>query len=173
MVEYRHQKEPLRTPTQLFRLFEAGELSRLELHAAMARHAKAIIEEMEEERRNPLAAYFEYLLNDRAARRLSKEHGEAVVREILTSLAEVPEFPPAIYLWNAEHRDVPLHCFFRTRRGPIFRVRRMESDRMRAMIEVEYGMAKSRREFREVFLLKRNWCGELQVHDRMGVGARA
>ena len=160
-------EEPLRTPVQLFRMFESGEISREELHAAMAEHARLLIAEMEEQRPNPVVAYLEYLLNDRAATKLSKRHGEAEVREVLAALAELAEFPPAVYLWNATHFDVPLHCFLRTRNPPVLRVKRLETNRMKALIELEYGLPKEKEIRREVFHLKRNWQGEMRVERRM------
>jgi len=165
MVNLR-EEEPLRTPVQLFRMFEAGEISREQLHASMAVHARYLIEEMEEQRQNPVAAYLEFLLNDRAARKLIRQHGEAEVREIFVSLSELPEFPPAIYLWNAMHLDVPLHCFIRTRKSPVFRVRRLEAGRMKAYIEVEYGISRERKTYREMFGLKRNGLGQMMVEHR-------
>lgn len=164
-----HQRlhAPSRTPVQIFRMFESGEISREELHAAMAEHARLLIDEMEEQRRNPVAAYFEYLLNDHAAKKLSRRHGEAEVREVLAALADLEEFPPAIYLWNATHRDVPLHCFFRARTSPVLRVRRLETGRMKAMLELEYGLRRENLIRRELFYLKRNWRGELVVEQRL------
>lgn len=170
MVNLRFEPSP-RTPVQLFRLFESGAISREELHAAMADHARLLIEEMEEQHRNPVVAYFESLLNDRAAKKLAKRHGEAEVREILASLAELPEFPPAIYLWNAMHLDVPLHCFLRTRNPPVLRVRRLEASRLKAVIELEYGVSRGNQLRRELFFLKRNWQGDLLVEKRMSLGA--
>lgn len=165
MVNLRYQ-ESMRTPVQLFRLFEAGEISREELHAAMAEHARLLIEEMEEQRRNPVVAYLEYLLNDRAAKKLSRRHGEAEVREVLAALAELPEFPPAVYLWNAQHMDVPLHCFLRSRHPPVLRVRRLETERLNALIELEYGLPGGGAVRRELFQLKRNGVGILAVEQR-------
>lgn len=168
MVNVRYVVPP-RTPLQLFRSFEAGEISRDELHASMAVHARYLIEEMEEQRRNPVAAYFDFLLNERAARKLARRHGEAEVREVLAALAELPEFPPAVYLWNAMHDDVPLHCFLRTRQTPVLRILHLEITRMRSQIEVEYGAARGKRTRREAFELRRNWRGELFVEERRRV----
>jgi hypothetical protein len=168
MVNLRYD-EPLRTPLQLFRMFESGEITREELHSAMAEHARMLIAEMEEQRRNPVVAYLEYLLNQRAARKLVKQHGEAEVREILAALGELPDFPPAIYLWNATHVDVPLHCFLRTRNPPVLRVRRLESGRLKALLELEYGLPGKSELRRERFSLKRSWQGEMVVEQRVSL----
>ena len=93
----------------------------------MAEHAKGLIEEIEEDRKNPIAAYVDKVLSKQAANKLARRYTEPVVREVLAALAEVPDFPPAHLLWNAEHRDVPLHCFLRMRTEPVFRVLRCRS----------------------------------------------
>ena len=49
----------LRTPPQLYDDFEAGLLTREQLHAAMAFHARTVIEEVIEAHENPLAAWWE------------------------------------------------------------------------------------------------------------------
>lgn len=158
--------DPPPTPSQLFRLFEVGRISRDELHAAMAVHARQIIDEMVEARRNPIAAYFEELLNRKAAARLARLWGERAVREALSALAEAPDFPPANLLWNAGHTDVPLHCFIRTRREPIFRVLRLQPRPGGVEIAVEHGKAKRRESMREQFFLRRDRWGRLAVDSR-------
>ena len=88
----------------------------------MAEHARELIAEMEEDYQNPAAAWIEGLLAKRAAARLIRRHGSRLLRELLVALADVADFPPARYLWNAGHPDVPLHCFLRMRREPVFRI---------------------------------------------------
>lgn len=102
--------------------FERGEISREELHAVMALHARGLIREMEEDHQNPAAALLERLLTGRQARRLVKRHGARLVRECLVALSEVDDFPPSERLWNASHPDLPLHSYFRITRRPVFRV---------------------------------------------------
>jgi hypothetical protein len=79
-----------------------------------------------------------------------------LVREILVALAEVPDFPPARYLWNAAHPDVPLHCFLRMRREPVFRI--LNIDHRSDVIELlaEYGDGGRGRGTRRLFVLKRD-----------------
>jgi len=110
------------TPGELFARFERGEIERDELHAMLAVHARELIAEMEEDRLNPAAAWIENLLARRVAGSLAKRHGTRLVREVLAALAALPDFPPSRYLWNATHADVPLHCFLRMRREPVFRI---------------------------------------------------
>ena len=133
----------------------------------MAVHAQGIIEEIIEEKRNPVAARFERMQARRAASRLAKRHGEALVREILSGLAEVPDFPPSSLLWNAIHWDVPLSCFLRMRREPVFRVLKIEErGRLGARVEVEHGQAKRREATREEFVMRRDWQGHFVVERR-------
>jgi len=144
------------TPSQLFALFERGEIEREELQALMAVHARELIGEMEEDHQNPAAAWIEGLLARRMAGRLVRRHGSRLVREVLCALAEVPDFPAARYLWNAAHPDVPLHCFLRIRREPVFRI--LSMNRRSDVIEllVEHGEAGRGRGTRQMFVLKRD-----------------
>jgi hypothetical protein len=113
--------EPL-IPPRLFEEFEAGLITREQLHAAMAWHARELIVEVEEAIEDPVATWWETMLARRAAARLSNRHGEHRVRHVLHALSRVPGYSHARYLWNATHPDVPLHCFFRMRRAPQFRL---------------------------------------------------
>jgi hypothetical protein len=166
----RLSRHPLPPPPRLFRLFEGGAISREQLHEAMREHQRAILEEMAQARLNPVACYLEHLRNRSMAARLAKRHGEAAVREVLGALGEVAEFPPANLLWNAGHWDVPLHCFFRTRREPLFRVVSMETARTGASVSVAHGSARRGAAMRESFELRRNWLGELVVESRQVLG---
>ena len=144
------------TPKQLFAQFERGEIEREELQTLMAVHARELISEMEEDYQNPAAAWIESLLARRSSGRLVRRHGSRLVREILVALAEVPDFPPARYLWNAAHPDVPLHCFLRMRREPVFRI--LNIDHRSDVIELlaEYGDGGRGRGTRRLFVLKRD-----------------
>lgn len=144
------------TPHQIFTRFERGEIERGEMHTLMALHARELIQEMEEDYQNPAAAWLESLLSRRAAGRLVRRHGARLLREMLTALAEVPDFPPARYLWNAAHPDLPLHCFFRMRREPVFRILAILADAGEFRVTVEHGPAAKGRSTRQLFLLKRN-----------------
>lgn len=153
-------------PNKLFRMFDAGEISREELHAAMRTHAEALIAEMEEDHQNPLAAAFEEMKRRYAEARLTRRHNEEEVREIFAALSELPDFPPALHLWNAMHRHVPLRCFFRPNREPVFRVLKLQAGSYHARITVEYGAAPKRLATREEIALVRNPQGALELQER-------
>jgi hypothetical protein len=112
----------LETPRQLAARFERGEIDRTEFQSLMAIHARDLIAEIEEDHRNPFAAWIEMRLAKSAINKLLRKHTAFRIREILTALSEAPDFPLAKYLWNAPHSDVPLHCFFRMRREPLFHI---------------------------------------------------
>lgn len=154
------------TPPQLFLRFEAGEISREELHEGLAEHARTLIDEMVEEHRHPRSSYLERLRNYAAARKLSRKHGSARIREILAALGAIDGFPPAQILWNASHADVPLHCFFRTKVEPVFRIVRLDLQPMFVSLDVEYGARERSRTTRESILLQRNASLEWEFLDR-------
>jgi hypothetical protein len=151
------------TPNQLFERFERGEIEREELQSLMAVHARELIREMEDDYRNPALAWIESLLARQAAGRLVRRHGSRLMREILTALAEVTDYPPARYLWNASHPDVPLHCFLRIRREPVFRI--LDICHRSGVIELlaEHGDAGRGRGTRRMFILKRDELWRLRV----------
>lgn len=153
-------------PQKLFRQFEAGEISRAELQATCALHQREMIAEIEEMKRNPLAAFVEELLIKREAARIRREHGEGLVREIFSALAEVPDFPPAILLWNADHRDVPFQCFFRFRREPVFRLISLRNQGISVTVVVEYGSVDRKLATRETFILHRSVGNRFHVTKR-------
>jgi hypothetical protein len=154
------------SPPELFELFERGEIEREELQALMAVHARELIREMEEDHQNRAAAWLEGVRSRRAAARLVSRHGGRLVREILVALSAVRDFPPAGRLWNAGHADVPLHCFLRIRRRPVFRIAAIQRlgdspDCFEVLVEhgePGRGKAESRR-----FVLKRDESWRLRV----------
>ncbi len=144
------------TPSELFARFERGEIEREELHAMMAVHARELITEMEDDWLNPAAAWIERLLARQAAGRLTRRHGAGLLREVLAALAELPDFPPAKYLWNATHPDVPLHCFLRMRREPVFRITDFRQREGFIELATEHGSARRGLATRRKFTLRRN-----------------
>jgi len=152
----------LRTPPQLFDDFEAGLLTREQLHAALAFHARNLIEEVVEARENPIAAWWEGVLARKTAGRLAARHGERRLRAIFAALAEVPDFQPAQWLWNAHHPDVPLFCFLRLRREPVFRLIRIANEAGAVTVTVEYGDSDPRRVSRETLTLAHRRQGGLE-----------
>ena len=157
---------PFPTPKALIRRWQNGEIEREELHELMAHHQRALLEEAEESRKNPIAAYVEGLMNKRVAKRLISEHGEAAIRELLAAMAELEDFPPSAYLWNADHWDVALHCFIRSKSAPVFRIRETLIKSQRAVILIEHGGGKKKDTLRERVSFERNWQGEMKVSKR-------
>ncbi len=147
-------------------MFDAGEISREEFQAAMRIHAEALIEEMDEAWQNPLAAAFEEMKRRYAEAKLTRRHNEEDIREIFAALAELPDFPPALHLWNATHRHVPLRCFLRPGREPVFRVLKLEAGSYRVRIIIEYGAAAKRQATREEIDLVRTVNGALELKER-------
>ena len=156
----------VRTPPQLFEDYEAGLLTREQLHAAMAFHARNLIEEVVEARENPLAAWWEGLLARKSASRLAARHGERRVRAIFSALAEIPDFLPAQWLWNAHHPDVPLFCFLRLRREPVFRLLKVVNEAGVVTVAIEYGATDRKDATREEFVLRHKRFGGLEVTER-------
>lgn len=148
------------TPREIFASYERGEIGREEMHSLMALHARELIHEMEEDHLNPASAWIESLLARRAASRLVKLHGARLMREVLGALADIPEFPPVRHLWNAAHPDVPLHCFLRMRREPVFRILSIAARSDGFQVVIEHGEAARGKGTRRSFVLKRDarWC---------------
>lgn len=151
------------TPSQIFASFERGEIERDEVHALMALHARELIHEMEEDHQNPAAALIETLLARRSAGRLARNHSSRLVREVLMALADASDFPPAKHLWNAAHPDVPLHCFLRMRREPVFRMVAIRPQGEKTLVEVEHGSSGRGKATRRTFVLKRDDGWRLRV----------
>lgn len=134
----------LETPRQLAARFERGEIDRTEFQSHMAIHARELIAEIVEDHQNPLAAWIEARLAKSAVNRLLQKHTAFRIREILTALSDAPDFPLAKYLWNAPHPDVPLHCFFRMRRKPLFQILSIREDADTTEIHVEIFRTRNR-----------------------------
>lgn len=154
------------TPRRLFRMLDAREITPEEFREAMAYHARGLIAEMEEVHQNPIAAWLETLKNRRAASRLAREHGEPKVREVLLALSDLPDFPLANWLWDADQPSVPLYCFLRSRREPVFRILKIASAPFVLSITVEYGGLKRGAAVRERFAFGRDRLGRLALHER-------
>ena len=141
-------------------------MTREQLHVAMAFHARTLIEEVVEAQENPLAAWWEGLLAKKSASRLAGRHGEKRIRAIFSALAEVPDFLPAHWLWNAHHPDVSLFCFLRLRREPVFRVLSITNDSGNVTVRLEYGSNEKYETTREEFVLSHKLRGGLEVTER-------
>ncbi len=143
------------TPIEIFRRFERGEIERDEMQALMALNARELIAEMEQDRLNPAAALLELLLCRRAASKWVRRLGGRLVRDILQALANADDFPPARLLWNASHSDVPLHCFFRIRREPVFYLSSVERQAGQILVETRHGASGKVKQEIRTFVLKR------------------
>lgn len=153
-------------PNQLHRLFENGEIELDELQAKINEFAVELIAEMEEERSNPAASFIDRMMNKRAASKLIKEHGEANIREVLWAISEENDFAPALLLWNADHWDVPLHCFIRLKREPVFRIIALRILTRQATMSIEHGSAKKNETTREKLHFKRDWQQRMVLERR-------
>jgi hypothetical protein len=154
-------------PDRLFDLFERGEIDRETLQTLMALQARRLIEEIKEDHLNPAAAFIEHLRNVRAAVKLVRRHGQKLIRDALAAMAKAEQFPPSMLLWNAAHPDVPLHCFIRMKREPVFRILRFFSEGSIVEVQVEYGRTQSPGGLKiETFRMKRDAEWTLQIESR-------
>lgn len=127
----------------------------------MAIHQRRLLVEIAEVRQNPVLAYLDEKLGKFAAGRLERRYGERLIRMVLRALADIENFPPADLLWNAGHSDVPLHCFFRVRREPVFRLLRITMNPHGVTVIIEHGRASKRRTTRQEIHLRRDRFGKL------------
>jgi len=154
-------------PDRLFDLFELERIDRETLQTLMAIHARRLIEEINEDHLNPAAAFIEHLRNVRATAKLVRRHGQKLIRDSLAALAQAERFPPSMLLWNASHPDVPLHCFIRMKREPLFRILRFQSQGAKVRIQVEHGRTSSPGGLViESFVLKRDRAWNLRIESR-------
>ena len=130
----------------------------------MAVHARLILAEVEEVRTNPVVAFMDQVLCKRLAAKLAKAHTEETVREVLVALADIPNFPPASLVWNADHELVPLECFFRIKRGPVFHITQMKVEPQQVTVQLEHGSKSAVR--REEVVLRRSRQGKLSYVTR-------
>ena len=145
----------IETPRELAGRFERGEIDRMEFQAMMSIHQRELIREMEEERQNPVAGWVDGRLARGAVRRLVKRHSVGQIREVLVALGEARGFPLGRYLWNAGHVDVPLYCFFRMRKEPIFWIVGMRE--VGAEVEVELEIYESKNREKVVLVRDGRW----------------
>ncbi|BDS07582.1 hypothetical protein NT6N_26220 [Oceaniferula spumae] len=156
----------LPSPNRLFAWYKAGKITRAQWLEGMRHQFLLALKEIEQDRENPKLALMESWRCKAAARRLKKDNTEAELREIFMSLAELDDFPPANYLWNADQLDVPMYCFLREKRTPVLRFTKMQIRRLTAEVEIEYGGLKSKKRMRESIRLRRDWRGVMVVESR-------
>jgi hypothetical protein len=158
-------------PPILMQRFEQGRLSREELHAAMAEHSQVLIAEMTYEVENRQESWVERWRCRHHASRLANRHGESRMRDVLLALSLLPDFPPCNLLWNAAHTHVPLYCFFRLKRPPIFMIRMMRCINTFVEVEVEYSNDHEER-IREKMTLERGRSWDFQISTRKIIEAK-
>ena len=147
-------------------MLDRGEVTREQFRELMAVHTREIIEEMIEVRRNPLVEWIESMRNRRAAAKLVHRHGETIVRQMFVALSDVAGFPLARWLWNADAPHMPLHCFIRSGREPVFRVVQITSSSLSWTLTVEHGKAGRGKATRERFMFTRDRFGQMAVTER-------
>ncbi len=150
-------------PHRLVALFEKGGITRAQLQAAMSVHQQRLIVEIAEARKSPSLSFLDEKLSRYAASRLERRHGEKIIRMVLRALADIDGFPPADLLWNAEHPDVPLYCFFRLRREPVFRLISLTVGPLGVKVVIEHGRAAKRHTTRQEIQLVRDRFGKLSA----------
>ncbi|HBM76830.1 MAG TPA: hypothetical protein DD438_01865 [Verrucomicrobiales bacterium] len=150
-------------PHRLVALFERGGITRAQLQAAMTVHQQRLLMEIAEARQSPVLSFLDEKLSRYVASRLERRHGEKIIRMVLRALADIDDFPPADLLWNAEHPDVPLHCFFRLRREPVFRLISLTVDPLGVKVVIEHGQAAKRHTTRQEIRLVRDRFGKLSA----------
>lgn len=150
-------------PHRLVALFERGGITRAQLQAAMNVHQQRLLMEIAEARKSPVLSFLDEKLSRYTASRLERRHGEKIIRMVLRALADIDDFPPADLLWNAEHPDVPLHCFFRLRREPVFRLISLTVDPLGVKVVIEHGRAAKRHTTRQEIQLLRDRFGKLSA----------
>lgn len=147
-------------------MLDTGRISQEEFRESMAKHAKEVIVEMEEDHLNPAAAFLEQMICRRAASKLLKHHEESLIREVLLALSDLSDFPPGRWLWNAGHPHMPLHAFFRSQREPVFRIVTLDAMPQMVTVVVEYGVAGLPDVKKEEFRLRRDRRSQLGLERR-------
>jgi len=156
----------LLSPTRLFALYDAGEITREQWLEGMRQHFLLCFEEIEEDFSNPKMALLERWRCRDAAKHLLKFHTEAELREVFMALSLLDNFPPATYLWNADQLETPMYCFLREKRQPVLRFIEVQITRMTAHLTIEYGNLKRKERLQERIVMRRNWLGIMVIESR-------
>lgn len=160
------KRQHIPSPNRLFKMYQTGTITRPQWLEGMRRHFLLALSEINEDRSDPQRALLETWRCKNAARRLKKENTESELREIFMSLSELDDFPPATYLWNADQLDIPLYCFFREKRVPVLRFKKIQIRRLTAELTIEYGGIKSKSRICETISMRRDWRGTMVVESR-------
>ncbi len=159
-------KPLLLTPQRLLAEYENGTITLMQWRAGIRAHCEIALKEAEEELEEPKLALLELWRTKIAVKKLRKKNKDSAIREALFALSELDDFPPAVYLWNADQRSTPLHCFLRETRYPVIRFPIFKITQLRAEIEVEYGSLDKKLSTKEQILLERHWQGDLRLYSR-------
>lgn len=161
------RKELLPTPSRLFQWYEEGKITREQWIAAMHLHLEDLLDEIEYDDRHPAIAKMDTMMSKRAAKKLLKDTTETQLREVFLALAELDDFPPSNILWNADQWDIPLHCFVRQRREPVFKIHDLRITRETARLRIEHGSADKDQSTHETISLRRDYMGKLVLESRV------
>lgn len=153
-------------PNKLLAWYQSGSITRKQWLAGMRLQLLQALREIAEDGNNPEVALLERLRCRNAARRLTKKHSETELREVFMSLSQLDDFPPANYLWNADHLESPIHSMLREKRFPVLKFNDIVIYRMSAKLTIEYGSLKAKHRIRERIQLRRDWRGVMIVEDR-------
>ena len=159
-------RPPLIPPNKLLAWYQSGSITRKQWLAGMRLQLLQALREIAEDGKNPEGALLERLRCRNAARRLTKKHTESELREVFMSLSRLDDFPPANYLWNADHLETPIHTMLREKRVPVLKVIDLEIHRLSARLTIEYGGLKIKNRTRERIYLRRDWRGIMVIEDR-------
>jgi len=159
-------KPPLLTPQRLLAEFKNGTITLMQWRSGIRTHCEMALKEAEEELEEPKLALLELWRTKTVVKRLRKNNKDSAIREVLFTLSELENFPPAVYLWNSNQRSTPLHCFFRETRSPVLRFPIFKVSQLRAEIVIEYGSLDRKLRTTEQILLERHWQGDLRLYSR-------
>lgn len=159
-------RPPLISPNKLLAWYQSGSITRKQWLAGMRLQLLQALNEIAEDGKNPEGALLERLRCRNAARRLTKKNTETELREVFMSLSQLDDFPPANYLWNADHLETPIHTMLREKRVPVLKFNDIQINRLSAKLTIEYGGLKSKNRTRERIQLRRDWRGVMIVEDR-------
>lgn len=158
--------QPSIPPNQLLAWYRSGKISQQQWRDGMQLQFILALKEIQQDRSQPKLALLENWRCRAAAKRLLRDSSEAELREVMMALAEIEDFSPAVYLWNADQRSTPLHCFLREKREPVLRFSKMQISRLRAELCIEYGGCKNKNSSKENIILRRDWRGTLVLESR-------
>lgn len=158
---------PLLTPQRLLSEYGKGDITVEQWRTGIRVLCLMALQEAKEELEEPKLALLELWRTKNAARRLRKTNRDSAIREALITLSQLDDFPPAVYLWNADQPTTPLHSFLRETRYPVIKFNILKTTQVSAEIKIEYGDLDPKKRTHESILLERHWLGDLRLHSRI------